>query len=236
MKTMLSWSSGKDSAWALHILQQDPGTELVGLFTTINERANRVAMHAVRRELLQQQARAAGLPVDVVLLPHPCSNEVYERAMSEYILAASSRGVERIAFGDLFLEDVRRYRERQFADSNIELVFPIWGRNTAELSMQMIEAGVRAQITCIDPRRLPVEFARREYNEHFINDLPANVDPCGENGEFHSFAFAGPMFCTDISVTVGDTVERDEFIFTDLVPTRSTGVRHAQKQTRRADY
>lgn len=232
MKTMLSWSSGKDSAWALYVLQQDPGTDLVGLFTTINERADRVAMHAVRRELLVEQARAASLPVDIIPLPHPCNNEIYEQVMSEYIQAAVSRGVERIAFGDLFLEDVRQYRERQFAGCNIELVFPIWGHDTSVLSRQMIKAGLRARVTCVDPRQLPRAFAGREYNERFVNDLPATVDPCGENGEFHSFAFAGPMFCADISVAVGDTVEREGFIFTDLLP----GEHHAQKQTRRTDY
>lgn len=218
MKSMLSWSSGKDSAWTLYNMQQDPDVEVVGLFTTINEAADRVAMHAVRRELLESQAHAAGLPIDVIPLPQPCSNEIYEQRMAGFLDTAIERGVENFAFGDLHLEDVRAYRERQFAGSDISLSFPIWGRDTRELSLAMLAAGLRAQITCIDPKQISEDFAGREYDKKFLDDLPDDVDRCGENGEFHSFAFAGPMFCTNIEFAIGDTVKRDGFVFTDLCP------------------
>ena len=227
MKTLLSWSSGKDSAWALYQLQQDEAVELKGLFTTINEEADRVAMHAVRRELLELQAQAAGLPVDIIPLPYPCSNDIYEQVMTEFIRSAIDRGVECFAFGDLHLEDVRRYREKQFVHCGIALSFPIWGRDTRELATEMLASGMRAQITCVDPKQIAKSFAGREFDQGFLRDLPAEVDPCGENGEFHSFAFAGPMFCSDIPVSVGDTVERDGFVFTDLLPADKRGDSYA---------
>lgn len=213
----MSWSSGKDSAWALHVLRQRGDLEVVGLFTTINEAADRAAMHAVRRRLVELQADAAGLPVEFIPLPHPCPNSAYEAAMSRFIQSAHDRGVRKFAFGDLLLEDVRRYREESMRGTGIDPVFPIWGSNTAELARTMVDAGVAAHITCVDPRRLPAGFAGRVFDRDLLEELPAAVDPCGENGEFHTFAFAGPMFRRPIAVTVGETVERDGFVFTDLL-------------------
>lgn len=217
-KVLLSWSSGKDSAWALYLLRQQAELEVVGLVSTINEQFERVAMHAVRTTLLQQQAASAGLPLHLIKLPFPCSNEVYEERMSTLIGAAQSEGIEAIAFGDLFLVEVREYRERMLTGTGITPLFPLWGQNTAELARAMIAGDLRAQITCIDPRYLPAALAGSEYNNNFLQALPAGVDPCGENGEFHSFAFAGPMFSHLVEFSVGQTVERDGFIFTDLLP------------------
>ncbi|MBW2237234.1 MAG: adenine nucleotide alpha hydrolase, partial [Deltaproteobacteria bacterium] len=193
-KTLLSWSSGKDSAWALHALRQDPAVELVGLLTTLNESFARVAMHAVRETLLERQAQAAGLPLWKIPLPYPCPNEAYERIMAGVIQRAQSEGVEAMAFGDLFLEDIRAYREHQLDGTGLEPLFPIWGIPTDELARTMVAAGLRAQITCVDPRQLDRSFAGRVFDAQFLADLPAGVDPCGENGEFHSFATDGPMF------------------------------------------
>jgi uncharacterized protein (TIGR00290 family) len=217
-KVWLSWSSGKDSAWALQVLRQQTDIEVVGLLSTINETFDRVAMHAVRRELLQLQAESAGLPLRLVKLPYPCSNEVYEERMQALIVAAQAEDIAAIAFGDLFLTDVRQYRERMMAGTGIEPLFPLWERPTAALARARIAGGLRAQITCLDPRVMPAALAGREYNQEFLAALPASVDPCGENGEFHSFAFAGPMFRHSVAFTVGETVERDGFVFTDLLP------------------
>ncbi len=221
-KVLLSWSSGKDSAWALHVLRQQSELEVVGLISTINEQFDRVAMHAVRTTLLQQQAESVGLPLRLVRLPFPCSNEVYEERMSALVSAAQVEGIEGIAFGDLFLADVRQYRETMMAGTGIAPLFPLWGLPTAELAQEMIAGGLRAQITCIDPRLLPAALAGREYNRDFLAELPPGVDPCGENGEFHSFAFNGPMFSCPVAFNVGETVERDGFIFTDLLPANDT--------------
>jgi uncharacterized protein (TIGR00290 family) len=217
-KVLLSWSSGKDSAWALHVLRQQAELEVVGLLSTINEQFERVAMHAVRTTLLQRQAESAGLPLRLIKLPFPCSNEVYEERMSELIGAAQAEGIEVIAFGDLFLTEVREYREKMLVGTGLTPLFPLWGQPTAKLARAMIAGGLRAQITCIDPRYLPAVLAGCEYNNNFLQALPAGVDPCGENGEFHSFAFAGPMFSHPVEFSVGQTVERDGFIFTDLLP------------------
>jgi len=217
-KILLSWSSGKDSAWALHVLRQQPEMEVVGLVSTINEEFDRVAMHAVRMELLRQQAECLGVPLRLVKLPFPCGNEVYEERMNALIAAAQEEGIEAIAFGDLFLADVRRYREKMMAGTGIAPLFPLWERPTAELAEEMITGGLRARITCIDPRCMPASLAGREYNRDFLSALPAGVDPCGENGEFHSFAYDGPMFSHTVEFNVGETVERDGFIFTDLLP------------------
>jgi uncharacterized protein (TIGR00290 family) len=217
-RILLSWSSGKDSAWALYSLRQHPDIEVAGLLTTVNEQFDRVAMHAVRTDLLRRQAESVGLPLRLVSLPFQCSNEVYEERMRVAIGAAQSDGIEGIAFGDLFLTDVRRYREKMMEGTGITPLFPLWGRPTAELAREMTTGGLRAQITCVDPRCLPATLAGREYNDDFLKALPAGVDPCGENGEFHSFAFDGPMFNRPVEFTVGDTVERDGFIFTDLAP------------------
>ena len=213
---MLAWSSGKDSAWALHVLRQDPEFEVVGLFSTVNEAFNRVAMHAVRLELLMRQAQCAGLPLDVINIPYPCSNNDYEERMSGFIEKAKNEKIECIAFGDLFLEDVRKYREEKLAGTGITPIFPLWGIPTRSLSKEIIHNGLRAVITCLDPKHIPPEFAGLEYSESFLQQIPESVDPCGENGEFHSFAFAGPMFHETITITVGEIVLRDGFVFADV--------------------
>ncbi len=217
-RVLLSWSSGKDSAWALHVLRQQAAVEVVGLLTAINEQFERVAMHAVRVALLQQQAENSGLSLRLVKLPFPCSNEVYEERLRAEFGAVVGEGIEGIAFGDLFLADVRQYREKMLAGTGLAPLFPLWGRPTTELAQERIAGGLRAQITCIDQRCLPAALAGSEYNADFLNTLPPGVDPCGENGEFHSFAFAGPMFNRPVDFTVGETVARDGFIFTDLLP------------------
>jgi uncharacterized protein (TIGR00290 family) len=216
-RVLLSWSTGKDSAWGLHALRQHPDMEVAGLLTTINEQFDRVAMHAVRTDLLRRQAESLGLPIRLISLPFPCSNEIYEERMRAAIGTAQSDGIEGIAFGDLFLADVRQYRERMMEGTGITPLFPLWGRPTAELAREMTTGGLRAQITCVDPRYLPEEMAGKEYNEDFLKALPDGVDPCGENGEFHSFAFDGPMFNRPVEFAIGETVKRDGFIFTDLL-------------------
>ena len=218
LRTLLSWSSGKDSAWTLHKLRSDARYEAVGLVTTINESANRVAMHAVRTELLRGQARSAGLPLWELAIPSPCSNEQYETVLRAAIERAESEAIDCFAFGDLFLEDIRAYREKQLAATKLTPIFPLWGRDTRELAEEMIAGGLRARITCVDPRALPASFAGREFDRAFLSDLPANVDPCGERGEFHTFAYCGPMFATPLSIAPGIVVERDGFVFADLVP------------------
>lgn len=217
MKILVSWSTGKDSAWMLHTLnQQYPGCA-AGLLTTTNQAFDRVAMHAVRRELLEAQAVAAGLPLHVVPLPWPCSNEQYEAIMKDAVAGFVRDGYTHAAFGDLFLEDVREYRVSRLAGSGLEPIFPIWKtKSTAELAREMVAAGLRARITCVNPKRLDPSFAGRVFDQSFIDDLPATVDPCGENGEFHSFAFEGPMFKTAIAVNPGEIVERDGYVFADL--------------------
>ena len=217
-RILLAWSSGKDSAWSLHVLRQREDVEVVGLLTTLNEAYDRVAMHAVRRVLLEAQAEAAGLPLHTVSIPSPCSNEQYEAAMGEAVARARDEGVQGIAFGDLFLEDVRRYRERQMAPTGLECVFPLWQRPTALLAREMIAGGLRAHLTCVDPRALPASFAGRPFDATLLADLPPGVDPCGENGEFHSFAWDGPMFAHPVPVRGGEVVERDGFVFADLRP------------------
>jgi uncharacterized protein (TIGR00290 family) len=212
---LLSWSSGKDSAWALHVLRQDPDVELVGLLTTFNEAANRVAMHAVRRELVDRQAAAAGLPLFPVHIPSPCPNEAYEAAMRAAMSDAVDRGVTHVAFGDLFLEDVRRYREARLAPTGIAPLFPLWGRPTDALANEMIAGGLRATITCVDPKQLD----RRVVGRQFVaTRFPDGVDPCGERGEFHSCVTAGPMFSSPIATRTGEIVERDGFVFADVIP------------------
>ena len=217
MKTVLSWSSGKDSAWSLHLLRQDPTIEVVALVTTINQEFERVAMHAVRRKLLEEQARAVGLPLWTVPLPWPCSNQQYEDRMRELCARAVGAGVENMAFGDLFLADIRAYRERQLKNTGLRPIFPLWQLPTGELAREMISAGLRAKITCVDPKALPREFAGRDFDLAFLADLPGGVDPCGENGEFHSFFYDGPMFHRPLAVQVGEIVERDGFVFADLL-------------------
>jgi uncharacterized protein (TIGR00290 family) len=218
MKVLLAWSSGKDSAYSLHVLRQRKDVEVVGLLTTLNEVHDRVAMHAVRRTLLEAQAASAGLPLHVARIPSPCPNEVYEHAMAEALAQAIARGVSGVAFGDLFLEDVRRYREERMKPTGLELLFPLWGRATRPLAEEMIASGLRARLTCVDPRKLDRSFAGREFGEELLRDLPQGVDPCGEYGEFHSFAWDGPMFRRPLEVRGGEVVERDGFVFADLLP------------------
>jgi uncharacterized protein (TIGR00290 family) len=215
-KLLLSWSSGKDSAWALHVLHSRSEYEVVGLFTTFNAAFDRVAMHGVRRELAEAQACAAGLPLHWIALPHPCSNSDYERIMGQFVEAACADGVSCMAFGDLFLADIRAYREKQLAGSGITPVFPLWGAATPLLSAQMIAAGLRAVLTTVDPKHLPREFAGQAFDASLLHRLPAGVDPCGENGEFHTFCCAGPMFDRPIALRSGEIVERDGFVFADL--------------------
>lgn len=217
MKILVSWATGKDSAWMLYMLQQQHPGAIAGLLTTTNEAFDRVAMHAVRRELLQAQADAAGLPLHVVPLPWPCSNEQYEAIMKRAVAGFVADGFTHAAFGDLFLEDVRRYREDRLAGSGLDPLFPLWKtKPTAALAQDMVAAGLRATLTCVNPKRLDRSFAGRAFDPHLLRDLPADVDPCGENGEFHSFAHAGPMFNHSIPVTVGEVVDRDGFVFADL--------------------
>jgi uncharacterized protein (TIGR00290 family) len=221
-RILLSWSSGKDSAWSLHVLRQRAEYEVVGLLTTFNAEADRVAMHAVRRELVERQAAAAGLPLWSVPLPWPCSNEQYEALMSQTCAKAVAEGIEGVAFGDLFLQDVRAYREKQLKDTGLEPVFPVWGLPTQALAREMIASGTRAKLTCIDTTKLDRSFAGREFDSALLAELPEGVDPCGELGEFHSFVYAGPMFDRALAVSVGATVVRDQFVFVDLI-SRSKG-------------
>ena len=221
-KVLLSWSSGKDSAWALRVLQQRPEIEVCGLLTTINAHFQRVAMHGTRHELLKLQAAAAGLPLWEIPLPWPCSNEIYEQAMATACGAAVKVGISAIAFGDLFLEDVRRYREDRLRGTGLNPLFPVWGRNTRGLIREMIDGGLRARIVCVDPAKMPADFAGRDLNHELLRQLPDTVDPCGENGEFHTFAYAGPMFREPIPIKSGESVTRDGFVFADVIPLMET--------------
>lgn len=217
-KTWLSWSSGKDSAWALHVLRQSGKYEVTGLFTTVNTAFDRVAMHAVRVELLRRQAQAVGLPMYLIEIPYPCSDEQYAAAMSDFIVRAREEGVQCMAFGDLYLQDVRRYREERMQGTGIEPVFPLWEKPTRALLEEMLEKGLRACLTCVDPRVLPAEFAGRELTVSLLEDMPSGIDPCGENGEFHTFVFDGPMFAQPLEIESGEVVARDGFVFADCRP------------------
>jgi uncharacterized protein (TIGR00290 family) len=220
----LWWSSGKDSAWALHALRA-AGVPVAALAVTVNRAFERVAMHAVRTELVRRQAEAAGLPLHVVEIPHPCSNAEYEAAFRGAVSEARSEGATQMAFGDLFLGDVRAYRERLLAGSGVEPLFPLWGRDTAALAREMLDGGLRAIVTCVDPKQIPPELAGRRYDAEFLAALPASADPCGERGEFHTFAFAGPMFAEPVAVRAGERVERDGFVFADLLPAPDVAIR-----------
>jgi len=217
-RVLLSWSSGKDSAWALHLLRQQPDVEVVALLTTFNTAADRVAMHAVRRTLVKMQAERAGLPLWEVELPWPCSNDDYECRMRAVVERALAEGADAVAFGDLFLEDIRAYRVKQLAGTALEPLFPVWGIPTGELAQQMIAGGVRAKLTCVDPAKLDPSFAGREFDTALLRDLPDGIDPCGENGEFHSFVYAAPVFSSAIAVEAGEVVTRDSFVFADVLP------------------
>ena len=217
-RALLSWSSGKDAAWSLHALRQQGDVEVVGLLTTLNRTFERVAMHAVREALLEAQAAAAGLPLWKVDIPWPCPNEAYEQAMGAACAKAVAAGIEVMAFGDLFLEDVRDYRIQKLAGTGLHPLFPLWGRDTAGLAREMIAGGLKATLTCVDPKALEASFAGRDFDESLLADLPSGADPCGERGEFHSFAWDGPMFNHPIPFHRGEVVERDGFVFADLLP------------------
>jgi uncharacterized protein (TIGR00290 family) len=217
-KCLVSWSSGKDSAWMVHVLRQRADIELAGILTTVNEKYQRVAMHAVRVELLLAQADALGLPLWQIPIPSPCPNEVYERAMAAAVERAVAQGFTHMAFGDLFLEDIRRYREERLAGTGLTPIFPLFGIDTAMLSREMVAGGLRARLTCVNPKVLDARFAGRDFDGALLDDLPASVDPCGERGEFHSFAYAGPMFSKPIDIESGEIVHRDGFVFADVLP------------------
>lgn len=215
---LLSWSSGKDSAWSLYTLQQQSDYEVVGLVTTVNKKFERVAMHGVREKLLRLQAEAAELPLHILNIPSPCSNAEYEQVMLAFIETMQTKNIRHMAFGDLYLEDIRRYREQQLDGTGITPLFPLWQRPTLQLAKDMINGGIKAHLTCIDPRKLDASFAGRCFDHSLLTDLPAGIDPCGENGEFHTCVTAGPMFQHDIHTLAGDVVERDGFVFADLLP------------------
>ena len=217
LKALLAWSSGKDSAWTLHVLRAQNEVEVVGLLTTINQVFDRVAMHAVRTELLRAQAEAAELPLWPVPIPWPCSNAEYEAAMAAAMARARADGITHVAFGDLFLEDVRRYREERLAPTGVTPLFPLWGTPTDALARRMVEGGLRARLTCVDPKSLDARFAGRDFDAALLAELPTTVDPCGEGGEFHTFAYAGPMFRRPIPIRTGEIVTRDGFVFADLL-------------------
>ena len=223
-RVALSWSSGKDSAWALHLLRQDPAIEVVALVTTIDEQSNRVPMHGVRRELVELQAQSVGLPLWTVPLPWPCSNEEYESRMSALCNRALRTNIDAMAFGDLFLADIRAYRERQLRGTALQVLFPLWQIPTATLAQEMIAAGLKAKISCVDLKVLGPEFTGREFDRRFLNDLPTTSDPCGENGEFHSFVYDGPGFASTVRVSLGEVSQHDGFVFVELgegLPTRT---------------
>ena len=218
-RVVVSWSGGKDAAWALHELRHDPAVEVVGLLTTVNSAFDRVAMHGVRVELLRSQARAAGLPLHEIPLPWPCSNEQYEAAMAASVARIRDEWrPTHVAFGDLFLQDVRAYREERMRETGLKPLFPLWQRPTEELAGLMIEAGVQTRIVCLDPTRVPRELAGRLLNRDLLDALPSGVDPCGERGEFHTFVTEGPMLQGRVAAVPGDIVEREGFVFADLVP------------------
>jgi uncharacterized protein (TIGR00290 family) len=236
-KTLLSWSSGKDSAWALHVLRQRSEFEVVGLMTTLNQVYQRIAIHAVRLELLQRQAEAVGVPLHIIDLPYPCTNAQYEAAMETFIVEARGQQIECMAFGDLFLQDVKEYREAKLSGTGITPLCPIWLTPTAELAREMIAGGLRAVITCIDPRQVPPSFAGREFNEQLLSDLPAHVDPCGERGEFHTFVFDGPMFSRPVPIELGEITEREGFVYADVLLSRNSfcGWRFGRESRNRID-
>lgn len=216
-KVVVSWSSGKDCAFALYQVRIEKKYEVVGLLTTLNSENDRVAMHGVRKELLQKQMEALGLPAEMVMLPMPCDNESYRRLVGDAVQSLSARGVQAVVFGDLFLEDIRQYREEQMAGSGIEPIFPLWLKDTGQLSRDMVESGLRAIVTSVDQRVLSAEFVGRQYDHAFLDDLPSGVDPCGEKGEFHTLVIDGPMFSACLNVTVGEKSLRRDFAFADVV-------------------
>jgi uncharacterized protein (TIGR00290 family) len=222
MPVLFSWSGGKDSAMALHSLLQNPAFEVIALLTTVTEGYERISMHGVRRELLHRQAESIGLPLEEVRIPPQCVNPVYEARMGEVVLRFRDRGVRHVAFGDIFLEDLRAYREQKLVAADMTALFPIWKVDTRELAARFLRDKFRAIAVCIDPKKLDASFAGRELDASFFRDLPPGVDPCGENGEFHTYVFDGPVFRSPIPVQVGAVVERDSFVFCDLMPAKET--------------
>ena len=217
-KTLMSWSSGKDSAWALYQLLQNNEMDVVGLFTTVNEENERVAMHGVRLELLQQQADALDLPLEIIKLPSPCDNDTYQKIMNKFIVRSQKQGIECMAFGDIFLEDVKAYREEQLKGTAIKAIFPLWGQETSSLAKTMLKGGIKAITTCIDKNKLPTQAVGQIYSEAFISDLSEDIDICGENGEFHTFVYDAPLFKSPISISIGESIEKGQFVFVDLYP------------------
>jgi uncharacterized protein (TIGR00290 family) len=224
---LFCWSGGKDSAMALHTLQQRRDVRVAALLTTVTEGYDRISMHGVRRELLQRQAESIGLPLHEVLIPPQCVNAIYEARMEETLHIYRTQGVIEVAFGDIFLEDLRAYREKNLARIGMTAIFPIWKRDTRELIRHFHSCGFRSIAVCVDAKALDRSFAGRELDEAFFRDLPATADPCGENGEFHTFVFEGPIFRQPIPVRLGEIVERDSFIYCDLLPAESVvGAQH----------
>jgi uncharacterized protein (TIGR00290 family) len=217
-KTLLSWSSGKDSAWALRLLQQNPRIELLGLFTVMNRKYNRASMHATRLEMLERQADAVKLPLQTINLPDPCTNEQCAAIMRQFVMESAANGIESMAFGDLFLEDIRKNRENQLKGTEIEPLFPLWGIPTRELAAQMLSAGLDAYVSSVDLKKLPSRFAGRKWSKELIAEFPQGCDPCGENGEIHTVVVGGPMFPKAVPVTIGEIVERDGFAYADIIP------------------
>lgn len=215
-QALLSWSSGKDSAFALHEILRAGAFEILGLVTTVTDTFKRVSMHGVREALLEQQAEEAGLPLYKIRIPTPCSNEIYEKEMTDFLTAWKEKGMRHVIFGDLFLEDVRNYRVKNLAKVGMEGVFPLWLRDTKKLAQEMIDAGFKAHLVCVDPKKLPHNFSGRAFDKKLLADLPSGCDPCGENGEFHTFVHAGPIFKKPIPIQIGETVEREGFVFTDI--------------------
>jgi uncharacterized protein (TIGR00290 family) len=220
-KALIAWSSGKDSAWALHEARLDGRYEIVGALTTVADNLDRVSMHGVREELLQRQLAAVGLHAMIVRIPNPCPNEIYELKMAAAMREAKAAGVTHVIFGDLFLEDIRAYREAQLAKAGMAAIFPLWQRPTKALALDMIESGLRAHLVSVDLKKLTPDFAGRRFDAALIESLPRGADPCGENGEFHTFVSAGPMLTKDIETSVGETIERDGFAYADLLPVNS---------------
>ncbi|WP_024544883.1 ATP-binding domain-containing protein [Picosynechococcus sp. NKBG15041c] len=221
-KILMSWSSGKDSAWALYTLQQNPDFEVVGLFCTINKEFDRISMHGVRIELLQKQAESLDLPLEIIEIPYPCRNIEYEKIMGDFVERVKSNGVEYFAFGDLFLEDVRNYREEKLKGSGIQPIFPIWGIPTEKISREMVKNGLKTITICVDSKRIPDKFLGKIFDDNFLDALPETIDPCGENGEFHTFVYDAPMFKKPIEITIGERFARENFVYVDILLATAT--------------
>lgn len=230
-RALVSWSSGKDSAWILYLLRQQPGIEVVGLLTTTDSESDRVAMHGTRRSVLDAQANAADLPLWTIPLPWPCPNEIYQERLTEACRRAVSERIDAIAFGDLFLQDIRAYREAQLRPTGIEPLFPLWNIPRGTLARQMVAGGLRTRLVCVDTHQLDPKFAGRDFDAQLLRDLPSDVDPCGENGEFHSCVYDGPMFAHPIALESGETINRDGFVYTDFVCTQPVSSPHAFAQS-----